>query len=42
MVGGLEIWWDYLGEEGIRDLINDAQVFNPDKPVSMFFDVVWP
>jgi hypothetical protein len=25
--------------EEIRDLINHTQVFNPDKPVSVFFDV---
>jgi hypothetical protein len=36
----LEVWrFNSTIKGGIRDLINCTQVFNPDKPVSVFFDV---
>jgi hypothetical protein len=37
MVGGLR--FDSTIRGGFRDLINCTQVFNIDKPVSVFFDV---
>jgi hypothetical protein len=39
MVGGPKIRWCYGGGGGMRNLINHTQVFNPNKPVSVFFDV---
>jgi hypothetical protein len=36
----LEVWrFDSAIRGEIRDLINHTQVFNPDKPASVFFDV---